>query len=103
VRKIIDGKIYDTDTAKQVGSYDNGLGRGDFRCVSESLYVTPKGNFFLDGEGGAMTIYGRPCGNMTSGGSGLFPMSRDEALSWMEKHGDDTDIIDIFGDLVEEA
>lgn len=31
MKKIINGKEYDTDTAKEVGSLWNGIGAGDFR------------------------------------------------------------------------
>ena len=33
MKKIIDGKVYDTDTAKQIGAWDNGV-YGSFDSVA---------------------------------------------------------------------
>ena len=103
MKKIINRKTYNTETATEIGNYHNGLGRGDFRNIDESLYVTSKGNFFLAGYGGPMTKYAEPCGNMTGGGSGIEPLSRDEALDWAEQHCDAEIIEKHFEDMIEEA
>lgn len=104
MRQIIGGKTYDTDAAEEIGHYWNGLGTGDFRNISESLYRTKKGNFFLAGSGGPMTKYSRPVGNMTGGGDGIIPMAKEEALAWAEHHEVSSEKIEkYFSDLVEEA
>ena len=38
MKKIINGKKYDTDTASCVGSWDNGYGYSEFGYFSEALY-----------------------------------------------------------------
>ena len=38
MKKIINGRLYDTGTAKEIGCYENGYGAGDFRYYYESLY-----------------------------------------------------------------
>ena len=69
MRKIIDGKRYDTDTATHVANYNNGHNPGDFQWTNEDLYRTAKGNWFVHGSGGAMTCYVRQTGsNEWSGG-----------------------------------
>lgn len=103
MKRVIDGKAYNTETATEIADYSNDLGSGDFRNISESLYITTKGNFFLAGEGGPMTKYSQPCGNMTGGGEGIIPLSKDEALAWAEAHADGDVIEEYFSDLIEEA
>ena len=103
MKKVINGKTYNTETATEIENYGNGLGRNDFRNIDESLYVTKKGNFFLAGEGGAMTKYSEPCGNMTGGGEGIEPLSKTEALAWLERHGTAEQVEEYFGDMIEEA
>jgi len=89
MRKIIEGKVYDTKTAEHVGEYSNNLGRGDFRYVSEDLYRTKKGTFFLAGEGGAMSKYAESNGNESYGSSNLNLLTEEEARVWCEQHQDD--------------
>jgi len=92
MRDVIEGKIYNTETADEIGSWDNGLGCRDFRHEGETLYRTPKGAFFTVGYGGPMTKYARACGNMTGGDSNVFRvMDEAEALSWCERHDVDVD------------
>ena len=104
MKQIISGKTYDTETATEIGNYCNGLGGRDLRNVSESLHITKKGNYFLAGEGGPMSKYAEPCGNMTCGGSGIEHFTKKDALLWCETHDIDADIIEkYFGDIIEEA
>lgn len=104
MRRIINKKIYDDSKATFIGSYSNDLGSRDFRDISESLYKTSKGEFFLSGEGGPMTHYAEKCGNMTSGSRKIIPLTKDEALDWCENHNISASIICAeFGDELEEA
>ena len=59
MKKVINGRMYNTDTAKLVASYANGGGWGDFHHFEEGLYQKKTGEFFLHGEGGAKTAYSR--------------------------------------------
>lgn len=47
MKKIINGKLYDTSTAKEIGSYWNGLGDRDFNHISETLYRKRLESFFF--------------------------------------------------------
>jgi hypothetical protein len=87
MRKIIDNRVYDTDKAHEVGSWDNGAYTTDFGYVSESLYRKRTGEYFLLGEGGARTQYAVAEGQSSwSGGSRIMPMSYAEAIRWADKH-----------------
>ena len=104
MKKIIDGKRYDTATALEVASASSSCGRGDFRSWEETLYRTPNGNWFVAGEGGPMTKYGRPDGGgMTTGGKGLFPLYPDEAREWLEEEGETKALETYFADGIEDA
>ncbi len=98
MRKIIEGKRYDTDTATHVANHNNGHSRGDFHWINEDLYQTPKGNRFVHGSGGAKTHYVRqPGSNEWSGSQDIFTLSPQEALKWLEEHGQTAAIEKYFG------
>jgi hypothetical protein len=87
MKKIINGKSYNTDTAQEIGYYDNGMARSDFGWCEERLYKTSKGAYFLAGRGGPMTKYSRRIGgNCSTGDSDIIPQSECEAKEWAEQH-----------------
>lgn len=89
MKKIIDGKRYDTDTARKIAERSTGGSFRDFSHLEETLYCKRTGEYFLAGEGGPMTKYAKSVGqNTTSGGSAIIPQSIDEAREWAEKHMD---------------
>ena len=59
MKKVIDGALYNTDTARCIGAWDNGYFRNDFNFCKEMLYKTKSGKSFLYGEGGPMSKYSR--------------------------------------------
>lgn len=103
MKKIIKGRLYDTDTAKEIAADGNGLSPRDFRSYSETLYLKRTGEYFLCGEGGPMTKYARRyCdGNGLIGGSGIIPLTAEEAREWGEKHMSADDYIAAFGPVEE--
>jgi len=103
MRKVVDGKMYNTEKATLVGEYSYG-GPGDFERIEEGLYVTQKGNWFLAGEGGAKTQYARQVEqNCWTGGEGITPLTRQEAFEWAQEHLDPDEYEEYFRDLIEEA
>ena len=103
MKQVIEGKRYDTATAQEIGAWWNGYPTSDFHYCEEKLYLTPKGNFFLAGEGGALSQYARSHGNATGGGEAITPLSREEAFQWAQEHLDADDFPEVFGDMVEDA
>jgi len=103
MRKVIEKKVYDTDTALMIAEDWNGLGDNDFRSLNEELYKTKKGNYFLYGSGGPLTKYGKSSGNQTFGSSEIIPMSKKEAYQWLEQHGETEAIEEFFYDEFDEA
>jgi hypothetical protein len=86
MKQTINGKIYDTETATEIGFYSNDLGASDFRDLAESLYQSKKGQHFLAGSGGGMTGYANSDGNTSWAGSGIHLLDKGEALEWAEQH-----------------
>ena len=87
MKRIINNKVYDTETARKVGAWDNGLYGNNFEGMSETLYRKKNGEFFLYGEGGPMTKYARSAGNNSwSGGEEIIPLTVEAAREWAEKH-----------------
>lgn len=104
MKAIIQGKRYDTDIAIEIGSASNNLSTRDFSHWSATLYRTPIANrFFLAGEGGPMSRWARPSGNMRTGGEGIIALDREEALAWAEQHLDAETVEAHFSDDIEDA
>jgi len=103
MKRVIDGKHYDTEKAERIGvdGYSDG---GDFHYWKEELYRTKKGNYFLYGEGGPLSDYAVDVGNgSTSGSRKLIPMSEEETLEWLERAEETVALEKYFPDYFEEA
>lgn len=86
MRKVIEGRRYDTDTAKQVGWYWD-KEEGDFFHVEETLYRKRNGEYFLHGKGGAAIArycQYRPDGSCA--GEKIVSLLEDEAKEWAAAH-----------------
>ena len=104
MKKIINGKVYDTETAKKVASWYSSYARNDFHYYEEELYQKKTGEFFLYGEGNAASPYSKSCGqNERCGGERIEPMSYKEAQKWAEDHLDGDEYCEIFGEPDEDA
>lgn len=102
MKKIINGKMYNTDTAEYLDGWSNGEGCSDFRYCNECLYRKKTGEFFLDGEGGPMTKYAQRCGDgWYCGGEIITPLTEAEAKKWAEEHMDPDKYIQVFGPVAE--
>ncbi len=102
MRKIIDCKRYDTDTAKEIGCdvYSN---RSDFGFWEETLYQKRTGEFFLHGVGGPASKYAETVGqNEWTGGEKIIPLSFDKAREWAENHLEADDYESTFGPVEED-
>ncbi len=101
MKKVIERKLYDTETATLIAEWENTHDTRDFTYINEALYRTPSGTYFLVGAGGPDTRYAERHGNLTSGSREWFLFTRVEALEWAERVGATTCILEHFGDLVE--
>ena len=102
MKKIIKGKVYDTNTARLRGDYYSPGSYRDFSHYEEHLYQKKTGEFFLHGEGGPMTKYAETVGmNEWSGGERIIPLDYNAAREWAEEHLEADEYEEIFG-VVEE-
>jgi len=98
MKKVIKNAVYNTDTAKQLGSMDNGYPINDFHYFEETLYRTQSGKYFLYGHGGALSRYGEWHGNSGRSSEKIMPMSYEDASEWAQENLDGDEYIEIFGD-----
>lgn len=88
MKKIIDNKVYDTHTARSIGSVSQALSDRLYGW-SEELFVKRTGEYFLHGEGGPGSKYARQTDtNNWSGGETIKPLTYAEARAWAEKNLD---------------
>lgn len=99
MKQIINGKMYNTDTATKVGSWSNGCSTSDFSYCYEALYRKKTGEYFLYGDGGPMSRYSRSSGqNCWSGDTRIIPMTENEARQWAEDNLNADEYIEAFGE-----
>ena len=102
MKKIINGRMYNTETAYKIQEWDNGMYGNDFRGCEETLYKKKTGEYFIYGSGGALSKYSISCGNNScSGSSDIIPLQKNEARIWMETQGDPDSYIKEFGEVPE--
>jgi hypothetical protein len=98
MKRIIKGKLYSTETATCIGSYEYSNPR-DFHYLREELYRKNNGEFFLCGEGGPLSKYREQVdsGGWTSG-EAIIPLTIEEAKAWCENHLSADSYIELFGE-----
>jgi hypothetical protein len=104
MKKIINGKLYDTDKATYLG-YDMYAGPRDFKYWKEEFYKKRTGEFFLYGQGGPDSKYAvaSVTGSGWDGGEKIIPLSYDKAREWAEAHLNAEAYGEIFGMPGEDA
>lgn len=102
MKKIINGKLYNTDTAHKVGGRDNNI-TDNLYWTSETLYRKQRGEFFLHGEGGPSSKYAESIGQGSwSSGEKIIPLSYDAAQAWAEEYLDANAYQAAFGPVEED-
>lgn len=100
MKKIIDGKRYDTETAEWLCDISQPyISRNDTTFDNTNLYRSPKGQYFVSGEGGARSCWAKPHGENGRGpGRGLRLIEETEARRLFELHGDQERYAEVFGE-----
>ena len=103
MKKIIDGKRYDTETATRLADIQRGQ-QSSFDYFEEALYRTAKGAYFLAGFGHASSKYAVACGDGSYGaGHGLSALTEDAAYEWAERYLDADQVESLFGNRIQDA
>jgi len=84
VKQIIDGKVYNTDTAQMLFDWDNSYYMNDFNYLFEKLFRTRKGTYFLYCHGGALTYCRTRVGNGSTAGKLIRVLSKEDAFLWCQ-------------------
>lgn len=101
MKKIINGRKYNTDTAKELGCCSHSY-PSDFRYYSETLYQKKTGEMFLYGEGNGMSPYAEYVeGGGYTHGEDIVPLDEAKAREWAEKHLEVEEYESIFGEVEE--
>lgn len=104
MKKVIDGKRYDTDSAKRLGCWESDQDYRGLYHEEEELYRTKAGNYFLYCYGGAASQYSKKTGpNEWSSNELIQPISEERARKWAEDHLDGDAYEMIFGAVDESA
>lgn len=95
MKKVINGKMYNTETAKRVGYvwYDNSR----YARPEEELYLKKTGEFFLWSIPSSLYVLE----NDLQGYNGVYPLSEEEAKAWAEKNLDGEEYVELFGEVEE--
>jgi hypothetical protein len=102
MQRIIDRKVYDTDSAEQIAKHGVIVDKGDFHALAETLYKDSNGEYFLHCQGGAATEYAEQTSNGTTYGETLELLTKDEALDWCEKRATSSEaVLEEFAALIE--
>lgn len=106
MKRVINGKRFDTDKAIEVGrSGSSGLSRNDFHYWEAVLYRTPRaGSYFLAGQGHALTVFAHQSDDGSrSWGERIIPLSAADALQWAEQNLPADEVEGAFPDLITDA
>lgn len=101
MRKIIDNRKYDTETARKLAEVSHGA-QSDFKHYEETLYVKRTGEHFLYGYGHAASKYAEYVdGGGWGAGERIIPLTYAEAREWAERELDADEYEEIFGEVPE--
>ena len=103
MKKVINGRLYNTETAQKIEEYWNGYGSSNFDFCKEVLYKTKNGRYFLHGEGGAASKYASHSGRNLDAGDQISEFTRRDAMEWLSENDFVETIEKEFSDLIEEA
>lgn len=102
MKAVIDGLLYDTDTATEICDISNGYSTNDFKYRSGKLYKTPNGRYFAVGSGGANSMFAVQVGNSRMGSTDrIVALDMHTARALAEHYASVNTITEFF--TVEEA
>lgn len=103
MKKIINNKLYNTDTANSLFYWYNDLPSNDGYYYAEKLYIKKTGEYFLYGEGGALSPYGGyNCeGRYSYPDWDIIPLTEAKAKKWAVDHCSADKYMELFGAVAE--
>ena len=99
MKKVINGALYNTGTAQELGCIEPaGYDYNNFNYFKETLYRTKSGKYFLHGEGHGNSRYGEWHGNIGGWGEQIRPYTPEEAMEWAEENLTADEYEEAFGE-----
>lgn len=98
MKKIMSGKLYDTELANKVVIADNGYEPNEPEYYQEILYKTNKGSYFLYAHGGIASKYAAHVGEKAVPGQTMIAMTEVKAKEWALKYLDVDTFLLVFRD-----
>jgi hypothetical protein len=86
MKRIIDGKVYNTETSELIEEWSNGLFANDFNHAYENLYKSKKGQLFMTGN----TVFVHSVDNIAND---ICLMTEENVLEWMQLRKIDADLL----------
>jgi len=102
MKKIINGKTYDTETADVIAE-ESFSHPGDLCYTFQILYRTKKGHYFFHGGGGPLSEYAQYLGNnSTDGSQRIWVPDENKLKSWLSSV-DVEKMLELFSGDIEKA
>ena len=102
MKKIINNKMYNTETATHIESISYGRNRRDYSYYEESLYRKKTGEFFLYGSGGPASKYRKEVApHSWESGEDIIPVTLEEVKRWCEMYISPDYYEEVFGPVEE--
>ena len=100
MKRIIDGKRYDTSTAEEIATATHGY-KSEFSYYEETLYCKRTGEYFLYGYGHGESKYAKQVLGAWGPGEDIIPMTYEQAREWAERNLDAEEYEREFGEVPE--
>lgn len=102
MKKIINGRKYDTSTAEEVAESSHSY-KSEYDYYEETLYRKRTGEYFLYGYGHGDSKYAKQvCGDFGPG-SDIIPLSYEQARAWAERELSVDEYESAFGEVTEDC
>ena len=103
MKKVVQGVLCDTDTAKVLGEYEHEY-KSSLHWYTERLYRTKSGKYFIYGEGHAASPYAKKVAQSEwAPGEAIKLIPPEVARLWAEEHLDAGEYIAAFGEPEEDG
>lgn len=87
MKKIINRKLYNTDTATKIAHYELNVSKDDPTWYEEDLYRKRSGEYFIHGSGNELTRYAQTKPEIGSrAGESIVFLTYAQAEEWSKRH-----------------
>lgn len=99
MKKVIKGKLYDTQTALPVGRWTNGKNPSDYNYYYEELYLKKTGEYFYFTNSSVSYLFSFWCDETER--EKITPITNEQAKEWAERRLSGEEYISLFGPVEE--